>query len=174
LKTFNDKIYKKLTQNETRDKVLKGLLIEDDCDHPEVLNFLKLLKQKQPTEYRYQQVTTDEWRTVVHKAKKQSLSSVFSKKNYSLYKYSIQSELITELLVKYYNAIIIKEFYSLRWLKTLNIILEKGKGPVLGKLRMIQLIEADFQLIMRIFLKLRNKGKIEKDQHLSKFNIGSK
>jgi len=45
---------------------------------------------------------------------------------------------------------------------------------VLGKLRTIQLIEADFQLLMRIFLKVRNKGQIERDYRLSKFNFGSR
>jgi len=30
-------------------------------------------------------------------------------------------------------------------------MLDKGKGPIAGKLRTIQLIEADLQLIMRIF-----------------------
>ena len=45
---------------------------------------------------------------------------------------------------------------------------------MLGKLRIIQLIEADFQLLIRIFLKVRNKGQIERDYRLSKFNFGSR
>jgi len=44
--------------------------------------------------------------------------------------------------------------------KTLDITIEKGKGPVLGKLRTIQLIEADLQLVMRILVNNRNKNKI--------------
>ena len=50
--------------------------------------------------------------------------------------------------------------------------MEKGKGLVLGRLHTIQLIEADFQLIMRIFLILRNQGAIEIDKELSKYNFG--
>ena len=46
--------------------------------------------------------------------------------------------------MKYYNVIVMKGFYPSRWLKILDIILEKGKRPVLGKLCTIQLIEADF------------------------------
>ena len=50
-------------------------------------------------------------------------------------------------------------------------MLDKGKGLVLGKLRMIQLIKVDLQLVMRIFLGLRNKGAIENDHWFSKFNF---
>ena len=48
----------------------------------------------------------------------------------------------------------------------------KGKGPVIGKLWIIQLIEADFQLIIRIFITLRNQETIEEDYRLLKFNFG--
>ena len=50
-------------------------------------------------------------------------------------------------------------------------MLEKEKGPVLGKLRTIQLIEADFQLIMRIFLGYRMEKSIESNTRISKFNF---
>jgi len=48
------------------------------------------------------------------------------------------------LLVKYHNYCIMKGFYLSRWLKALDVTLEKGKGLVLGKLWNIQLIEANF------------------------------
>ena len=86
----------------------------------------------------------EEWRNVVKRAKKNSTLSVFSKRNYSLYKCSLESELLTSLLVKYYNIIIIKGFYSNQWLKILDVMLKKGKGLVLRKLYTIQLIKADF------------------------------
>ena len=54
------------------------------------------------------------------------------------------------------------------------MILEKGKGPVLGKLRTIQLIEADLQLLMRIYIGGRNNRNIENNKRLSKFNYGSR
>jgi len=56
----------------------------------------------------------------------------------------------------------------------LDIILEKGKGPILGKLRTIQLIKADLQLMMRIFIGARNDENIAKDKRLSKYNYGSR
>ena len=51
-------------------------------------------------------------------------------------------------------------------------MIEKGKELTLGKLRTIQLIEANMQLLIRIFMSLRNKGQIEKDSRLSKCNYG--
>ena len=37
---YNDKIYPLLQQDHIRDKILKGRLVEDDCDNNEVLEFL--------------------------------------------------------------------------------------------------------------------------------------
>ena len=158
MKAYQDKIYNKLINKSIQKKILNGSLESNEYDHPEVYQFLKLLTQEKYTEYRYQPITIEEWKTVVRKLKKQSSSSIFSKRNYSLYKCSIASDLFTNLLVKYYNIIFIKQFYLSHWIKILDIILEKGKGSVLGQLRTIQLIEADFQLLMRIFLKVWNKG----------------
>ena len=47
------------------------------------------------------------------------------------------------ILIRYYNLIIKYRYYLTRWLKTLDVTIEKGKKPILGKLRTIQLIEAD-------------------------------
>jgi len=78
------------------------------------------------------------------------------------------------LLVQYYNLIIKYQFYLSRWLKILDIIIKKGKGPVVRKLRMIQLIEVDIQILMRIVINKRNKGRIEVDLRISKCNYGSR
>ena len=43
----------------------------------------------------------------------------------------------------------------------MEIYIEKGKGPVLGKLHTLQLIEVDLQLMMRIFLLAEVKEIIE-------------
>ena len=53
------------------------------------------------------------------------------------------------------------QFFLERWLKPLAIMIEKGKGPVLGILRTIQLVKADMQLIMRIVVKIRSEGNIK-------------
>ena len=53
-------------------------------------------------------------------------------------------------------------------LKILNTILEKEKALILGKLKIIQLIEADLQMLTRIFMHKRIKDNIEMDKRLSK------
>ena len=45
-------------------------------------------------------------------------------------------------------------------MKVLDIMLNKGKGPVLSKLRIIQNIEADLKLIMRVFWTNETKRKL--------------
>ena len=57
--------------------------------------------------------------------------------------------------------------------KTLDIMMEKGKGPVVDKLHTIQLIEADLQLLMKILINIRNKLSIETNKRVSKYNYGS-
>ena len=54
-----------------------------------------------------------------------------------MYKYALESEKMTSILVRFYNTIVKKGYYPKRWIKLLAIILEKGKGPIIGKLRTI-------------------------------------
>jgi hypothetical protein len=54
------------------------------------------------------------------------------------------------------------------------VTLEKGKGPILGNLRTIQLIEVDMHLLMRILINQRNKESIEKDPRVAKCNYSSR
>ena len=51
-------------------------------------------------------------------------------------------------------------------------MLEKGKGLVVDKLRAIQLIEVDLQLLIRILINARNKLSIESDNRVLKYNYG--
>ena len=53
------------------------------------------------------------------------------------------------------------------------MIIEKGHGPILDKIRIIQLIEANLQLVTRILINNRNKPAIKNDKRLSKCNYGS-
>ena len=49
---------------------------------------------------------------------------------------------MTAILVAIINLFIKEKYYPQRWLNLVETSLEKGKGPVLGKLRFITLIEA--------------------------------
>ena len=51
-------------------------------------------------------------------------------------------------------------------------MLEKGKGPFLGKLRAMKSLEENLQLLMRIFVNERMTGVIEMDEIISKGNYG--
>ena len=67
------------------------------------------------------------------------------------------------LLLEFYNMIIRESYYLNRWLNILNVTIEKGKGLIIGMLRNIQLIEADLQLLMRIYIGLISEKLIEND-----------
>ena len=82
------------------------------------------------------------------KSKIKSSSSIFSNRIYAIYKFALASKRLITLLVQFCNKIIYKEYFPTRWQKMLNVMLEKGKGPVIEKLRTIQLIEADLQLLI--------------------------
>ena len=175
-KAYKDRIYWKLSDDAVRDKIINGNLEVDECDDGDVYKFLELLKTQRNGENNENgaEISREEWERVVTKAKKKSASSIFSNRTYSVYKCALDSKIMTDIFVLYYSTLIRKGFYLKRWLKVLDVILEKGKGPVLGKLRTIQLIEADLQLLMRIYIGERNSRNIEDDSRLSKFNYGSR
>ena len=50
-------------------------------------------------------------------------------------------------------------------------MIEKGKGSSLGKLRAIELIEGDLELLTRIFVGLRNDESTKNNNILSTFNF---
>ena len=62
---------------------------------------------------------------------------------YAVYKCALESEYITTILVIFYNILIRECYYPKQWLKLLDATLEKGKGPILEKIRIITLIEED-------------------------------
>lgn len=56
----------------------------------------------------------------------------------------------------------------------LETFIEKGMGPLLGKLRNLQLIKGDLQIMMRMFLSAEETQTIENDDRFSKANYGSR
>jgi len=81
---------------------------------------------------------------------------------------------MTNILVRFYNTLIQKEYYVNRWKDIVEVMLDKGKGLIIGKLRTIQLIEANLQLLIQISIGMRNSENIEKNNNLSKYNFGSR
>ena len=91
-----------------------------------------------------------------------------------MHKLVVDNEEFMDMLLMFYNLTISKGIVLNRWRSVLDTMLDKGKGPVLGKLRIIELIEGDLQLIIRLHAGLRNNRNIEKDSRLSKFNFWSR
>ena len=55
-----------------------------------------------------------------------------------------------------------------RWLKVVDAMTEKRKGPRAKKLRMLKIKESDAQLIMRMFFGNRMENKVKEEKRLSK------
>ena len=64
-------------------------------------------------------------------------------------------ERMVKVLVRFYNVIMKHNHFPSRWLCVPCVMIEKGKGNKINKLRVTQIIEADLQLIMRTLLGLR-------------------
>ena len=139
MKVYKDKIYNRLQNNDIRDRILKGRLDLNEYSNTDVYEFLMLLQQNNAirNERNYKPITKEEWRHIIIKVKRQSRSSISSKRNYAMYKYRLESEVLTNILTRYYNTIVQKEFYPTYWLKVLDIMLDKDKGLIIGKLRTI-------------------------------------
>jgi len=173
-KVFRDKIYNRLSKPIIRDKILTGNLQWNECDNKDVYVFLKLLKKPQNIINSYpNQISEEMLVTAVKKSKKQSTSSIFSGCTYAVYKYAILHERMLIILLLFYNMILKQRYCLNRWLKILEIYIKKGKGPRLGKLRNLQLIKGDLQIMIRMFLYSEEKEIIEKDPRISKVNYSS-
>lgn len=164
----NDKIFSKLLELEVQAQILSGTLPYSACDDPAVHEFLFLLKADMETlSSDFSPITISEWNNIVRKSKKTSTSSIFSLRTYAIYKCALKSERLTHLILSLLN-ITIKYSYALtRWKKIFDTVLEKGKEPVLGKLRIIQLIEEDIQLAMRVLVSNRSSVIVEQSPRLS-------
>ena len=79
---------------------------------------------------------------------------------------NVRWEVIVEVLVKFYNGFIKHNNYPRRQLKVVDLMLEKGKGPRLKKLRMLEMIEVDLQLVMRMHLGSKMNERVESDVRL--------
>ena len=166
-----------LHKDEVRDKIVDGTLKRENVDNSdliEVLNFLMSKKQNHKCTKEFNGLIEVDWRKVVKQCKRKSVSSVFSKRKHVVYKIVAQNERFMNVLILFYNLVIQKGIVLERWRNVLDVMLEKGKGPILGKMRIIELIEGDLQIIVRACVGLRNDDNIKNDERLSKFNFGSR
>ena len=87
--------------------------------------------------------------TEVYKRVKGGKASAHSIISYGVLKCFSQSEPIMEFMSRYYTKIIQNRITLKLWKRAIAVMLEKGKGPRLDKLRIIQLICCNLQLLMR-------------------------
>ena len=107
--------YHKLLEDDVRDMILKGELKKDDVGNDDVYNLLKLLQNNNFSERStYTDVTLKEWMQVVKHSNANSTSSVYSRRTYAVYKISLDSDIITDSLLRYYNVIMKKRYYVKR------------------------------------------------------------
>ena len=90
------------------------MLQREECDDQDVYEFLTILKKErghQQGSNSMAPITEEEWTQTVKKAKRKSASSIFSKRTYGLYKYALESNNMTKILVLFYNAVLQKGYY---------------------------------------------------------------
>ena len=81
---------------------------------------------------------------------------------------------MTNIIVEFYNMILREGYYPKRQLNLVDITLEKGKGQIIGKLRMITLIEGDLQILIRKYLRSESEKLNESDKRFLKAIYGSR
>ena len=84
-------------------------LEREDCEDQVAHEFLKLLKQSENLKNITQQFTIiieEEWRLVVLKSKKKSISLIFSNRIYVVHKYVLENKTLIILLMNFCNKII--------------------------------------------------------------------
>ena len=170
-----DKVFPRLSEAKIQQSIVQGNLPASECDDPAVHELLLLLRadlsvlqeQRKP-------ITENELIQVVKKAKKKSSSSIFSRRTYAVYKCMIKSPYLVTLYVEFLNLVIQNSHVLKRWIDVVDIVLEKGKGPRLDKLRVIQLIEGDLQLLLRMLVTNRSAIVAEDSERLSKYNYGNR
>ena len=62
---------------------------------------------------------------------------MFSNRNDPIHECDLERERLTKIIVSYHNLLISNEQYPKIWANIVNIMLEKGKGPLVGKLRKV-------------------------------------
>ena len=130
-----------------KEKILVGEY-NTEKDH-DFNDLAKGFKRKLPE--RGQIITAEELRKTWMKAKggKASAHQIIQ---YGVLKCLSRSDYVVEAMAKLYTLVIKHRIVLPRWRKAIAVMLEKGKGPRIDKLRIIQLISADLQLLMRVII----------------------
>ena len=83
------------------------------------------------------------------RANKRSMSSIFSIRDYYFCECVVESDIIAEVLVKFYNVVIRRNHYLRRCLKVADAMLEKVKVLHFKELKILEMIEVDLKLVIK-------------------------
>ena len=154
-----------MNKDSVRDTMFAGEPTRSKFDEEEVCQFLLLLKQQNGLQAdEDDEINKKEWRIVVNQVKMQRSSPAFSTRGYSVHECALQSERMVDVLVTFYNFVIKFNNFPERWLKVVDTLIEKRKVPRINKSIPLEMIEADMQSTMRIYLGNRIENKVEEDK----------
>ena len=92
-KEHDDKTCQVKNDNKTRDTIMNGELNRIECGEEDVCQFLKLLKRPKDLMLDEEDcMQVNELKQVVRREKKRSTSSMFSMRDYSVFKCALESE----------------------------------------------------------------------------------
>lgn len=103
----SDKYYTKLENEKFQRRILFGTIIRNDFDDDDVFELFTLFKAD--AKYlivEHKTIIVEEWKIVVRKTKRKSMSSIFSNRSYQVYKCALHSDCLTSLLVNFINLTI--------------------------------------------------------------------
>ena len=151
-----DKIRGDIIENNIRVKISSGELNREDYDDKKLHGFLYMLKRRPATKVNnMKELAEEDFRTLSKQSKRRSASSIFSKRDYSVCKCAMCCERTVKVLLRFYNVMIKHNHFPSRYLDMLDVMIEKGKGNKINKLRVMKIIEAYLQLLVRKVLGLR-------------------
>ena len=120
------------------------------------------------------ELTEEDFMIVVEQSKRGSNSSIFSKRDYSVLECAMTCDRMAKLLVRFFNVMIKSNHFPCGQLCVLDIMIEKEKVNRASEIRVMQTIEADLQLFMRIFLRFRIVNNYENYMRMSNDKYGSR
>ena len=154
---------------------MNGDLNRDEHDDDEGCQFLFLSKRpKIPIPDNEGETQESECKQVVWKTKKRSTLSTFLMRDISVCKFEIKSDKVVLMLVKIWKMLIEHNHCPSRWLKFADAMLEQVKVPRLKKLRILEMIEINLQLMMGTHLGVRMNNRVKTDQVVTNYNYSSR
>ena len=113
-----------------------------------MFKFLKLLAapQQRRRNTRFIPMTEKGWIEEVKKAKKRSVSLIFSRRACAVCKCTLTSMRVMVTLINFYSTLIRELRCVTRWLSIVEAKVEKGKELIVRRLRNVTLIEGHLQM----------------------------